>query len=126
MASANKILIIDDDVNLRKLIARRLEFRGYKVIQASDGEEGIALIKSSPVNLVISDVMMPIKNGFQVCKELRTEGINVPFIFLTAKGLSEDQFEGLDSGADDYIVKPFDPVLLEAKVTALLRRNPSG
>jgi DNA-binding response OmpR family regulator len=100
-----------------------LTFRGYEVFLASDGEEGLVVARSMKPELILCDVMMPLKNGFQVCKTLRSEGINVPFIFLTAKGLSEDQSEGFQSGADDYIVKPFDPVILEAKILALLKRT---
>lgn len=117
-----KILLIEDDDHLRQMMEKRLGFQGFDVISATDGEEGLKMATSENPNLIICDVMMPLKDGFQVCRELRSKGVNTPFLFLTGKGLTEDQHQGLLIGADDYIVKPFDPVILEAKVSNYLRR----
>lgn len=120
---SGKILLIEDDAIQLDILVTRLSRHGYDVITATDGEEGIALARSGRPQLIVCDVMMPVKNGFQVCKDLRREGINIPFIFLTAKGMSEDQTHGLQLGADDYIVKPYDPAILEAKIATFLRRS---
>jgi DNA-binding response OmpR family regulator len=125
MTSQNaKILIIDDDRFNGDLLAARFRDLGHQVLTAADGEEGVEKALSENPDLIICDVLMPVKNGFQVCVELRNKGVSCPFLYMTAKRTSEDQVRGLQLGADDFVVKPFDPKVLEAKVDALLRRSP--
>ena len=117
----NKILVIDDDTAINELIKVNLELCGYNVVQAPDGIKGFALCKQELPALVILDVMMPEMNGFELCKKIR-EHYHYPIIMLTAKGEEIDKITGLTLGADDYIVKPFQPLELVARVKAQLRR----
>jgi two-component system response regulator ResD len=117
-----KILVVDDDQNIRKLINLYLEQEGYEVITAQDGAEALNLINSEELDLVILDIMLPKLNGWEVCKKLR-ERSDMPVIMLTAKGEKYDKIKGLDLGADDYVTKPFDPDELVARVRARLRRT---
>ena len=119
-----KILAIDDDVNIRRLLKLRLELKGYSVELADSGVEVVERLgelSSDPPALVICDVYMPGMDGYAVCRRLREAGWKMPFLFLTSKGESEDKVRGFDSGADDYLLKPFDPHELEAKVASHLR-----
>jgi DNA-binding response OmpR family regulator len=115
------ILVVDDDDRLRALVAEYLETRGYVVAQASSGEEGIEQARSGQVDIVILDVMLPKKDGFTVCREIRSFS-NVPVIMLTARGDELDRIVGLEIGADDYMPKPFNPRELLARIQAVLRR----
>jgi DNA-binding response OmpR family regulator len=116
------IAIIEDEELIRKSLVMNLELEGFKVITASDGEEGITLINQSKPDLIIMDVMMPRKDGLQACREIRMAGISTPLILLTARSSEVDKVLGLDLGADDYLAKPFGMLELIARVKALIRR----
>ncbi|MEZ0535887.1 response regulator [Caldicellulosiruptoraceae bacterium PP1] len=117
-----KILVIDDDPKISSLIELYLSKEGYEIIIANDGNEGVNLFKIEAPNLVILDLMLPKKDGYEVCKDIRKIS-NIPIIMLTAKGETFDKVLGLELGADDYIVKPFEPKELIARVKAVLRRT---
>ena len=118
---STKILVIDDDQNICELLRIFLENEGYKVKSASDGAEGIAAFKAYEPDLVLLDIMLPKKDGWQVCREIR-EMSQKPIIMITAKGEVFDKVLGLELGADDFIVKPFDTKEISARVKAVLRR----
>ena len=118
-----KILIVEDEPNMRIGLKDNLEFEGYKVDIAEDGEEALLQIRNNEYNLVLLDVMLPKKSGFDVCKTIRKEGNRVPVILLTAKGEEIDKVLGLELGADDYVTKPFSLRELLARVKAVLRRG---
>jgi len=118
-----KILVVDDEQNMRTGLKDNLEFEGYDVETANDGEQGLKKILENSYNLIILDVMMPKKSGFDVCKEVRKAGITTPVILLTAKGEEIDKVVGLELGADDYVTKPFSLRELLARVKAILRRG---
>jgi DNA-binding response OmpR family regulator len=116
-----KILVVDDDGDLRNLIAYALRHAGYLVVEADDGPAGLACFESERPDLVILDVNLPRLSGFEVCKKIR-EASDVPVMMLTVRSSEEDLVQGLDLGADDYLTKPFSPRTLLARVRALLRR----
>ena len=116
-----KILIVDDDPNICEILRLYLENEGYKVKTAGDGAEGISAFKIYEPDLVLLDIMMPKKDGWQVCREIR-EISSKPVIMITAKGEVFDKVVGLELGADDFIVKPFDMKELSARIKAVLRR----
>ena len=118
-----KILVVDDEQNMRTGLKDNLEFEGYEVDTANDGVQGLKKILDNSYNLIILDVMMPKKSGFDVCKESRNAGITTPIILLTAKGEEIDKVVGLEIGADDYVTKPFSLRELLARVKAILRRG---
>ena len=118
-----KILVVDDEQNMRTGLKDNLEFEGYDVETANDGEQGLKKIFEGNYNLIILDVMMPKKSGFDVCKEVRKAGMTTPVILLTAKGEEIDKVLGLEIGADDYVTKPFSLRELLARVKAILRRS---
>ena len=118
-----KILIVEDEPNMRIGVKDNLEFEGYKVDLAEDGEEALFKIMNNEYNLVLLDVMLPKKSGFDVCKTIRKEGNRVPVILLTAKGEEIDKVLGLEFGADDYVTKPFSLRELLARIKAVLRRG---
>lgn len=118
-----KILVVDDELNMRTGLKDNLEFEGYEVDTADDGEQGLKKILENAYNLIVLDVMMPKKSGFDVCKEVRKAGITTPVILLTAKGEEIDKVVGLEIGADDYVTKPFSLRELLARVKAVLRRS---
>lgn len=117
-----KILIIEDEVKLATAIARALEIKGHVVITAYDGEVGFQLANQNTFDLLILDSMLPSLNGIEICVELRENKIDIPILILTAKGQISDKTNGLDSGADDYMVKPFSFEELFSRINALLRR----
>jgi two-component system, OmpR family, response regulator ResD len=117
-----KILVVDDETRIRDLLRIVLESRGYGVIEAKDGQEAVQSVRDLEPDLIILDVLMPNLNGFESLKQIRRFS-DCPVIMLTAKGEDYDQLEGFDSGADDYVIKPFTPMVLEARVTALLKRS---
>lgn len=117
----NTILVVDDEKEIRNLIEIYLKNEGYKVIKASDGQEALDILKSKNVQLMILDVMMPKMNGMEVCKIVR-QSMNIPILMLSAKSEDMDKIQGLMTGADDYITKPFNPLELSVRVKALLRR----
>ncbi|TBL70907.1 response regulator transcription factor [Paenibacillus thalictri] len=116
-----KILIADDEPNIRDVCMRYLEREGYRVLTAEDGEEALRVWREEAPDLIILDVMMPKISGFQVCEEIRNKH-EVPVILLTARGEEGDRIVGLTMGADDYITKPFSPRELVLRVKAILRR----
>ena len=118
-----RILVVDDDRRLCAVIKRGLLEEAYAVDLAYDGEEGAYLSEVNPYDLIILDIMLPNKDGIQVCRELRAKKVNTPILMLTAKDTVEDRVKGLDTGADDYLVKPFAFSELLARVRALLRRE---
>jgi two-component system response regulator MprA len=115
------ILVVDDDPKISSVVSRGLRFEGYTVQVALDGQEALRIARSDPPDLVIMDVMLPGMDGLEVTRRLR-RGTNVPILMLTARDAVPDRIAGLDSGADDYLVKPFDFDELLARVRALLRR----
>ncbi|MBI3125785.1 MAG: response regulator transcription factor [Ignavibacteriales bacterium] len=117
-----KILIVEDEPNMRMGLKDNLEFEGYTVETATDGEAGLSMIMTNTFDLAILDVMMPKISGFDVCKHAREKGIKTPIILLTAKGEEIDKIVGLELGADDYITKPFSLRELLARIKAILRR----
>jgi len=119
--SKTKILVIDDDVNINELIRLYLEKDGYEVMPVYNGSKAIDAFTGFTPSLVILDIMLPGADGWQVCREIRKIS-NIPIIMLTAKGETFDKVLGLELGADDYIVKPFEPKELVARVKAVLRR----
>jgi two-component system KDP operon response regulator KdpE len=124
MEQQRKILIVDDESGLRELVRINLEHEGYGVLQAENGALGLDVVREQQPDLVIMDVMMPEMDGWEACKKLR-EFSQVPVLMLTARVQSQDIVTGLDSGADDYLLKPFNMDELMARVRALLRRVPS-
>ncbi len=121
MVSKTKILIVDDDNNIAELIALYLTKECYDTMIVNDGEEALSAFESYQPNMILLDLMLPGIDGYQVCREIRTKS-NVPIIMLSAKGEIFDKVLGLELGADDYIMKPFDSKELVARVKAVLRR----
>jgi len=121
-----KILVVDDEMRMRKLVGDFLKKNGYQVIEAADGSEALDIFfEQQDIALIILDVMMPKMDGWQVCKELRTYS-KVPIIMLTAKSEERDELLGFELGVDEYITKPFSPKILVARVEAILRRVGAG
>jgi DNA-binding response OmpR family regulator len=117
-----KILLIEDDKKIATVVKRGLDAEGYTVEVAFDGADGLWLATESNFDLILLDIMLPNRNGFQVCSDLRARGIWTPIIMLTAKDGDLDEAEALDSGADDYLTKPFSFPVLVARVRSILRR----
>ncbi len=117
-----KILVVDDDLELLRLIAFTLRQSGYLVLEAQDGPTALAAFSRESPDLVLLDVNLPRMNGFEVLRRIRAEGSKVLVLILTVRSSEEDEVEGLDLGADDYLTKPFSPRTLLARVRALLRR----
>lgn len=118
-----RLLLIEDDAPLRLTLARQLESDGYRVDLARDGEEGLFLAREYPVDLVIVDLGLPKLNGLTIVQRLRHDGNAVPVLILTARSSWQDKVVGLEAGADDYLVKPFEHPELVARIKALLRRS---
>ena len=116
-----RILVVDDEASIRRILETRLSMIGYDVVTASDGEEALDVFHNQDPDLVVLDVMMPKLDGYGVCQELRKES-DIPIIMLTALGDVADRITGLELGADDYVVKPFSPKELEARIRSVLRR----
>lgn len=119
--SLGKIMVVDDDKNICELLRLYLEKEGYSVILSNDGEEAIVKFSALKPDLILLDIMLPTLDGWQVCREIRKKS-NVPIIMLTAKGETFDKVLGLELGADDYVVKPFDTKEIIARCKAVLRR----
>lgn len=117
-----RLLLIEDDDALRQGLARQLEAEGYRVDQAADGAEGLFLAQEYPFDLAIVDLGLPKVNGLTIVQRLRAAGRAIPLLILTARGSWQDKVAGLEAGADDYVVKPFEYPELAARVKALLRR----
>ena len=122
-----KVLIVDDEPNIREVVGLYLRRDGHDVVSATDGEEALAVFREREPDLVVLDLMLPKIGGLEVCRRMRAER-RVPLIMLTARGEEEERLVGLSLGADDYVVKPFSPRELAARVTAVLRRveEPAG
>lgn len=118
-----RILIIEDERRLSNVVKKGLMEEGFAVDQAFDGEEGIYLAESEAYDLIILDLMLPKVDGLKVCSELRNKKIKTPILMLTAKSKIEDKVKGLESGADDYLAKPFAYAELKARIQALIRRS---
>lgn len=120
-----KILLVDDDITLRTALTRYLEERGYLVIAAASGLEGLSLFAQDPPDLVVSDIVMPEMDGFKFCQRIRADRVGqlIPFLFLSSRGEVDDRVQGHNIGADDYLVKPFHPKELVAKIEAQLERS---
>jgi len=117
-----KILVVEDEEVIRMTLGDRLESEGYTVEFAVDGEEGFQKASRNAYDLVLLDIMLPRKNGFDVCRDIRMAGVVVPILMLTARGQTIDKVLGLKIGADDYLTKPFEAMELLARIEALLRR----
>lgn len=117
-----KILVLEDEIGIRSFVCINLKREGYEVIEVSTGEEAIEILKNQNIDIALLDVMLPGISGIDVCKFIRENFDSIGIIMLTAKGQENDKIIGFNSGADDYIVKPFSPKELLARVTALLRR----
>lgn len=122
MENKPKILIVDDEENICELVRLYIENEGFDAIIANDGQEAVAKFNKEKPDLILLDIMLPIKDGWQVCREIRAQS-KVPIIMLTAKGETFDKVLGLELGADDYVVKPFEPKELIARIRAVLRRS---
>ncbi len=120
-----KILLVDDDPNIRQLVRLYLEKEGFDVTEADRGDTALKEFKAAPPNLMLLDVMLPGMDGWQVCREVRKVS-NIPIIMLTAKDETFDKVLGLELGADDYVVKPFDTKELVARIKAVIRRYQNG
>lgn len=118
---AYSILVADDEAEIRQLLRLYLEKDGYTVFEAEDGSKAINICKNEQIDMVLLDIMMPHMNGYQVIRELRRDN-NIPVIMISAKGQDEDKILGLDLGADDYIVKPFNPLEAMARINSNMRR----
>ena len=116
-----RVLVVDDDPRILSMMRRVLEADGYTTVLAADGDQALSLVRRAVVDLIILDLMMPGRSGFEVCRTVRRES-GVPILMLTARDEASDKVNGLDCGADDYVVKPFNPDELLARVRALLRR----
>jgi two-component system response regulator MprA len=116
------ILVVDDDPKIRSVLGRGLRFEGYDVHLAAEGQQALSIARATPPDLVVLDVMLPRMDGLEICRRLR-RGMSVPILMLTARDAVPDRIVGLDSGADDYLTKPFDFDELLARVRALLRRT---
>ena len=118
-----RLLLIEDEAPLRLTLARKLEADGYRVDQAADGEDGLHQAREYPVDMAIVDLGLPKVNGLSIVQQLRADGCTLPILILTARGGWQDKVTGLETGADDYLVKPFEYPELAARIKALLRRS---
>ena len=125
MTERARLLVVDDDARIAASLRRALIYEGYDVEVAADGQRALSLARERPPDCVVLDVMLPGLDGLEVCRRLRAEG-DVPILMLTARDATLDRVQGLDSGADDYLVKPFEYEELLARVRALLRRRAPG
>jgi two-component system response regulator MprA len=118
-----RLLVVDDDPDVRDSLRRALSYSGYAVTTAANGTDALSSVSQSPVDLIILDVLMPMLDGFGTCRALRERGNDTPVLVLTARDAVDDRVTGLEAGADDYLVKPFALRELLARVSALLRRS---
>ncbi len=117
-----RILVVDDEVNIRRVVREYAEFEGYEVAEAENGMEAVEMVKSGDFDLIVMDIMMPKLDGFSTCKEIKKYK-SVPVIMLSARGEEYDKLFGFELGIDDYVVKPFSPKELMARIKAVLKRN---
>lgn len=120
------ILLVEDDENLGALLSEYLNSKGYETTLANDGEKGLRKFLNQSFDICILDVMMPVKDGFTLAKEIREINTDIPIVFLTAKSMKDDALEGFTLGADDYITKPFSMEVLLMRIKAILRRSVEG
>jgi two-component system, OmpR family, response regulator len=121
-----RILIIEDEAGLREALATGLSAEGHEVHTSGDGGEGLELARSTELDVIVCDILLPTVNGFRICRDLRADGVTTPILMLTAKDGEWDIAEALEGGADDYLTKPFSYVVLRAHIRALARRGASG
>jgi len=119
----SRILIVEDEPGIAFALENDLQTEGYQTVLVTDGVEAVRRARSEPFDLILLDVMLPNKDGFEVCRELRRGGLSTPIILLTAKTHETEKIVGLDLGADDYVTKPFSPRELRARIRAMLRRS---
>ncbi|RXZ79784.1 DNA-binding response regulator [Paenibacillaceae bacterium] len=117
-----KILIVDDDANIRELISLYLQNEGFDIVEAENGEDALAMIQRSGIQLVILDIMMPLMDGWDLCREIRKLDMDLPLLMVTAKGEAAHRVKGFQLGSDDYLTKPFHPMELVMRVKSLLKR----
>ena len=117
-----RILIVDDEPDLLTVLTFGLEAEGFAVLQATDGEQGLALARQALPDLIVLDLMLPRMDGLTLCNKLRDAGNNTPVLMLTALDSRDDMLKGFQHGADDYLTKPFDLDILEARMTALIKQ----
>lgn len=120
------ILVADDDKNIRELVCLFLHNDGFNTVQAADGKEALEIYRTTQVDLVVIDIMMPVMDGWTLCLELRKINVDLPLLMLTAKGETWEKVKAFDLGTDDYLTKPFDPLELTVRVKALLKRYRIG
>ena len=121
-----RILVVDDEPQLRRALERALKLEGYDVGTAEDGDRALEAVSATSPDAIVLDVLMPGRDGLEVCRELRSRGDRTPVLMLTARDAVQDRVDGLDAGADDYVVKPFALEELLARLRALLRRSDGG
>ncbi len=121
-----KILIVDDEPNIRTLVAKYAKFENYEVIEAADGMKAVLLAKENAPDIIIMDIMMPELDGFSAVREIKKTMPRIPVIFLSARGEEYDRINGFETGADDYVVKPFSPKELMLRINAVLKRTNGG
>jgi DNA-binding response OmpR family regulator len=119
----SRILFVEDDTNLGMLLKENMEHKGFETVWCRDGEEGIRAFRPGEFNICILDIMLPLKDGFELSKEIRKIDPDIPFIFLTAKSIHDDRIKGFEHGCDDYITKPFSTQELYMRINAVLRRS---
>ncbi|WP_342555911.1 response regulator transcription factor [Paenibacillus sp. FSL R7-0652] len=120
------ILVADDDANIRELVCLFLRNDGFTTVEAVDGKQALAVYQETPVDLVVLDIMMPVMDGWALCRELRRLNAELPLLMLTARGETWEKVKGFELGTDDYLTKPFDPLELTVRVKALLKRYKIG
>jgi two-component system OmpR family response regulator len=123
MSTSSEILVVEDDSSMRELLERGLTAEGYSVHAVDNGLDALIAAKNAPLDAAVVDVMLPGMSGFEICRHLRAAGETFPVLLLTARDAVQDRVFGLDSGADDYLTKPFDFSELSARIRAMLRRN---
>jgi len=124
--TAMRVLVVEDQHRIADFISRGLSEQGYAVDVAYDGDEALQWVDAAEFDVIVLDVMLPVRDGIEVCRTLRERGLRTPILMLTARDAVEDRVRGLDSGADDYLVKPFAFVELLARLRALTRREPAA
>jgi len=122
-SNRNQVLVIEDDDNIRRFVAINLDRNGFKVTEAALGEEALNRLAAQRPDIVVLDLMLPDMDGFEICRELRRRDADIVIVILTARGQDLDKIRGLELGADDYIVKPFNPLELVARIRTILRRT---